>query len=583
VRLVEQQPDRPLEQRLLELDHLPRGLERLGPGRRRRPPGDLLERVVEIDPVRLLRDLADQREVRHDELGGRLGPRVACQEPGEEAVVELAVGREVDAADGGAAEDVDQPLPGLCSVVPGGEQQRHVRVVGAGEPVAHEEPRVGVLDGDALVVADLTGDGIGPRHDDTARRGGERTVRGVQPRLDGGALAADPGGLRKPALVARDERHGLDQRVHLEAVRRIVGVGEAQRVAQLRDAVLHLDPRVHLHEVVPLAIDDALERGRRVELDGGAEAFRFGLHALEHAEIALERRRLRALPCGLRLGDGVAQALLGDRDLHQLLLVHLQRAVAPAERDAPVAIAENLDLVVPCLLDVQLEQHVLVVSDAGRLHLREDLADEPGHDGGVGEDALPLAAAAPDGLQAEAAPRLLGEEALRLEPERLAELVDREEIDPFPIRRLEHLLGQRRQGSRRVTQPDHVEPVLLRHAGEGDVVRVLAQQRPHRGIVEAGGHRDLVLDGRPLGLVFRAGRQLRVRAWPDEGDPGVLERTHEAGVLRHEAVAGEHVVVPMLLADANDLPHPLVALFPGGPRVVGHGVHVARVHDAHLG
>ena len=49
VRLVEQQADRPLEQRLLELEHLPRGLERLGRGRGRGAPRDLLERVVEVD------------------------------------------------------------------------------------------------------------------------------------------------------------------------------------------------------------------------------------------------------------------------------------------------------------------------------------------------------------------------------------------------------------------------------------------------------------------------------------------------------------------------------------------------------
>src|SRR5262249_15458805 len=80
------------------------------------------------------------------------------------------------------------------------------------------------------------------------------------------------------------------------------------------------------------------------------------------------------------------------RHLDQLLLVHLERAVAPAERDAPLAVAEDLDLVVPGLLDVQLEQHVLVVADPGRLHLGEDLAHEPGNLRRVAADALPLAA-----------------------------------------------------------------------------------------------------------------------------------------------------------------------------------------------
>ena len=58
-----------------------------------------LERVLEVDRVRLLRELADQGEVRHDELRRRLGPRVAAQEPVQQAEVELEVGGQVDAAD----------------------------------------------------------------------------------------------------------------------------------------------------------------------------------------------------------------------------------------------------------------------------------------------------------------------------------------------------------------------------------------------------------------------------------------------------------------------------------------------------
>src|SRR5262249_56179315 len=100
-------------------------------------------------------------------------------------------------------------------------------------------------------------------------------------------------------------------------------------------------------------------------------------HALEDTEVTLERLRLRGLARGARLRDGVAQALLRDGDLDQLLLVHLERAVAAAERDAPLAVAEYLDLVVARVLDVQLEQHVLVVAHAGRLHLGEDLPPEP--------------------------------------------------------------------------------------------------------------------------------------------------------------------------------------------------------------
>ena len=142
--------------------------------------------------------------------------------------------------------------------------------------------------------------------------------------------------------------------------------------------MLHLDARVHLHEVVAVALDDALEGRGGVELHGAAEALGLGLHALEHAEVApSSAAAFAACPsaCG-RASIAAREPLLGDRDLDQLLLVHLQRAVAAAERDAPRAVAEDLDLVVARLLDVELDQHVLVVADAGRLHLGEDLAHQ---------------------------------------------------------------------------------------------------------------------------------------------------------------------------------------------------------------
>ena len=478
---------------------------------------------------------------------------------------------------------LDQPLPALQTILAGREQQRDVGVVGAGEAVTHEEPRVRVLDGDALIVPDLARDGVGPRHDDAAGGRAERAVGGVEPCLDGGAVAPEAHGPRQPLLVPGDERHRLDQRVHLEGVALVVGVGEPEAVAELRDPVLHLDAGVHLHEVVPLALDDALEGGRGVESHGHAEALRLGLHALEDPEIALEHLRLRRLARAARLRDGVAQPFLGDGDLDQLLLVHLEGAVAPPERDAPLAVAEDLDLVVARLLDVQLEQHVLVVAHAGGLHLGEDLAHEPGDLGGVGEDALALAAAAADGLQAEAAARLLAQQALCLAPEGLAELVDRDQVDALRVRGLQHLRRQLRQRLRRIAERRHLESVRLRQARERGVVGALAEQRPHGRVVDAGRHRHVVLDRRALRLVLGAGRGLRVRARTDEGEPGVLERAHERGILGHEAVAGEHGVVAVLAADPDDVGDPLLALLLGGARVVGHRMHEPRVHDAELG
>ena len=170
-------------------------------------------------------------------------------------------------------------------------------------------------------------------------------------------------------LVPGQQRHGLDQRLHDEEVVLVVGVGEAQRVAELGDPVLHLNARVHFHEEVAVAVDDALEGGGGVEADGLAEPLGLVFHAPRIFRSHLERARLVRLARLLGARDGGGQALLRDGHLEQLLLVHLQRAVATAQRDAPLAVAEQLDLVVAGLLDVELDQDVLVVADAGGLDL----------------------------------------------------------------------------------------------------------------------------------------------------------------------------------------------------------------------
>ncbi len=70
---------------------------------------------------------------------------------------------------------------------------------------------------------------------------------------------------------------------------------------------------------------------------------------------------------------------------------------------------------------------------------------------------------------------------------------------------------------------------------------------------------------------------------PMKRSPASSSRAHELGVLGHEAVAGEHVAVAVLVADRDHLLDALDALLLGGPGVVGDGVDVARVHDAELG
>ena len=383
--------------------------------------------------------------------------------------------------------------------------------------------------------------------------------------------------------MACDDGHRLDERVHDEGIGTVLGVGEAQRVAEFGNPVLDLDAGVHLHEEVTVALDDALEGRRRVEPDGGAEALRLGLHLAQHAKVRFERLGLAGLAGRAAARDLSLEPFLGDRDLDQLLLVHLQRAVASAEGDAPTAVAEQLDLVVPRALDVEFEQHIAVVAGAGRLDLAQDFAHEPGDDLGVGEDALALAAAAADRLQAEAPPGILDEELARLLLELGREVLDREQVELSRIGRLEDGRGQVGEIRLGIGERGHVESVLAGELVERRAIGVTGEQRAHGRVVDAGGDRNLVGDRRALGLVLCAGRGLRPRAGPDEGETRFFDGAHEARVLGHEAVAGEDEAVVVLAADPDDVADARDPLLPGGAGVVGHRVHPRRVHHAEFG
>src|SRR5690606_11383113 len=142
---------------------------------------------------------------------------------------------------------------------------RDIRIVRTREAIAHEESGIGVLTADALIIADLAIDGIGPGDDLTARMGAERRVRRVEARLDGGRLAANALGSRKTLFMAREDRHHLDERFDVEIILGIVGVTEAKRIAELAHAMLDLNARIHLHKEMTRATHDALECARAIE------------------------------------------------------------------------------------------------------------------------------------------------------------------------------------------------------------------------------------------------------------------------------------------------------------------------------
>jgi len=208
--------------------------------------------------------------------------------------------------------------------------------------------------------------------------------------------------------------------------------------------VLHLDAGVHLHEVVAVPVDDALEGGGRIEADRLAELGGIFLHPFENFQVALQGLHLCLATGLLRLFDGKCQTLLGHGNLQQFLLVHLQGAVTAAEGNAPLAVADQLNLVVAGLLDVQLDQDVLVVADAVGLYFIEDFTHQGrrlggclldllvrrvlGRQQGGAEDPLPLAAAATNRFQADPAAGILPEHVLHFHLHLGGELLDGVEV-----------------------------------------------------------------------------------------------------------------------------------------------------------
>ena len=54
--------------------------------------------------------------------------------------------------------------------------------------------------------------------------------------------------------------------------------------------------------------------------------------------------------------------------------MHLQRAVPATQRDTPITITDDLNFLVTGGFDIELDQHVLVIANAGRFDLIENLA-----------------------------------------------------------------------------------------------------------------------------------------------------------------------------------------------------------------
>ena len=222
---------------------------------------------------------------------------------------------------------------------------------------------------------------------------------------------------------------------------------------ELGDRVLHLKPRVHLEEIeIALLVDDELDGAGRVVADRLGE--RHGLRAHRLARLGVEER---------------ARRLLDD-----LLVAPLDRAFALAEMDdIAVLVAEHLDLDMPRLLDIFLDEHAVVAEARLGLGLRRV------------EAFLHLLAAIGD------AHALAAAAGGRLDHHRIADLVG--DLDRF--------LG------------------VLDHAEM------------------AGNGRDLGLGRELLRLDLVAHRLDGFDVGPDKDDAGLFERAREGGILGEKAVA----------------------------------------------
>ena len=397
--------------------------------------------------------------------------------------------------------------------------------------------------------------------------------------------------------MAGQKGHRFDEGLDDKEVVLVLRIGKFQAVAEFGDAMLDLDTGVDFHEVVAVAVDDTFEGRGRIETDGETETGRFLLHPLQHVEIALQGLDFGFFPGRLGLGNRRRQPFLGHGDFEEFLLMHLQGAVAAAERDTPFAVTEELDLIVAGLLDIELDENVLVVADAVGLDLVEDFAHQRrrfrrrledhlfigilGGEEGAAENTLSLAATAADRLDAEAAARMLAEEFGNLDLHLGAKLIDRVKIDPLGVGSHEDMIGEGLQREVGILEQGLVadQPFGIDEFDKIVAGRVLLEQGPGGDVVDAGGDADIDGEGGAFRFVLLAGARLGPGTGADKLEPGRFDRRDEFFVFGHETVAGKDRIVVVIMSDTDDLIDALDALFLARPGVIGDAVDTARIGE----
>ncbi len=339
---------------------------------------------------------------------------------------------------------------------------------------------------------------------------------------------------------------------------------------------------------------DALERGHRIQPDRLAEACRLGFHALQDREVRFQHPQFPGATGGAGAGDRQAEFLFGDRHLEQLLFVHLQRAIATTQGRGPHPITDYLDLLVSRGLDIELDQDVLVVTDAGGFYFRQDLArpfrcprSRP-RDALLerlvleglqrAENALTLAATAADRLQPNPVVRIL---AVHLRDTGLqlgAHLLDTEQVDALAITGIEHRISLHLE-SDVIAENRVVHRKLLgaHQCAQRGSVRILGKQGENGQVVDTRRDTDANCQRSALGLVLETGAADGTAAGSDEAQPRLLDRLDQFLVLGHETVSGKNGIVAIVVGDGDDLADALRALLPARTGVIGNAVHAPRI------
>ena len=334
--------------------------------------------------------------------------------------------------------------------------------------------------------------------------------------------------------------------------------------------MLDLNACIHFHEEVVGPFDDAFKGRNVVEAHTFREARAIEFHSRQRLALL---QQILSMGGVLGLLGGARQKLVGQRELELLLLVHLDGAIASTERDRPIAVADDLDLVVPGRFEIELDQEIPVGTRLEDLLFRQDIHDCGGSFRRAGYDALALAATATDTFVADAFARILLPDRMRLALSGFLQLFDRDEFDRFGIASLQELFGVVDELDLRI--PFELEVELLGELLEGLLVANAFGERERRDVVDSGN--DCISEGscELLGFVLRAGAANHRGRGPDETDARGFDGFDEIRIFGHESIAGEDMRVSVLFSDLDDFADAFEFFFLSRTHVVCDAMDVA--------